>query len=495
MTQGKKKTGAGDALDRIRTGIDGLDEILRGGFIQGRSYLVRGGPGGGKTILGYHFLVQGTQKGEHGLLVQLEESALDLQQNARSLGMDLTDVEILDLSPAPDEFGEAAYDLFEPDEVETGAVSERIAEAIEEHEPDRVVVDPASQLRHLAPDVYRFRKQIVALKRQVAEYDGTLLLTSQTDADDADEALQFATDGTVDLFTEAGDRKVRVPKFRGSGSASGTHDVRIDGEGMHVYPIVVPTEHRQPFDPEPIPSGVEGLDEQLHGGIERGTVTVISGPTGAGKTTTGTHFIKEAAARGERSAIYLLEETSDTFTIRSEAVGCPITEMIEEGTLRLEEVEPLMRSADEFANRVRQEVEEEGVRIVMIDALAGYRLSLRSRQEEIVQKLHGLCRYLRNMGVTTILVDETRGDLSSFQPTDAQISNIADNILFLRHLEIDGELRKIVGVLKKRVSDFQSALRELRITEDGLVVGDKLEGLQGVLRGAPVPVQGVGPTG
>ncbi len=472
--------------DRCSTGIKGLDEVLHGGLLRGRSYLARGEPGTGKTILGFHFLQQGNQEGERGLMIHLEESREELENDAASLGFSLDGIEFLDLSPSSESLVDGTgYDVFEPAEVEGAGLVEQIASAIEETRPDRVFLDPASQLYYLSPGDYQFRKRILSFKRYIQEHNATLLLASSMGFEKIDETLQYVTDGTIELYAEEMRRSVQVTKLRGSGIRAGLHDLRIGDQGIRVFPRLSPGTHRAEFRHETIPSGVQGLDEQLNGGLERGTVTIISGPTGVGKTTTGTQFVKEASQRGETSVIYLFEESEDTFLTRNRSISTPVDAMVEEGTLRLHEVEPLDWSADEFANHVKDEVENQEARVVMLDALGGYRLSLRGGKQEGVRRLHALGRYLKNMGVTPLFIDETSSILGDFRPTEMGLSYLADNIVFLRYVEIEGELRKVIGVLKKRVSDFERDLREVSITENGLVVGDRFDELQGLLGGLP----------
>jgi circadian clock protein KaiC len=293
------------------------------------------------------------------------------------------------------------------------------------------------------------------------------------------------SDGVLELDHDGDTRRVGVPKFRGSGTESGDHALVIRGDGLHVYPQLVPGDHRAAFTTEAIPSGVDELDALLGGGIERGTISVISGPTGVGKTTTGTQFAAEAASRGERSAVYLLEESAATYRHRSEAVDIPVREMERDGSLAVEEVEPLTVQPEEFADRVRREVEEHDTQVVLIDGIQGYRVSIQGEREDLVRKIHALGRYLRNMGVTVVFVDEVDAVAGEFRATNAGISYLADNVVYLRYLEIDGQLRKVVGVLKKRVGDFERTLREFAITGDGIVVGDPLTDLRGVLSGNP----------
>jgi circadian clock protein KaiC len=234
-----------------------------------------------------------------------------------------------------------------------------------------------------------------------------------------------------------------------------------------------------------VPSGVTELDELLHGGVDRGTVTIVSGPTGVGKTTTGTQFMKTAAERGERSVIYSFEESRETLIHRSEALGMPVESMLQRGTLDIEEYGTRDRSVDEFTSQLRRDVEEHDTRIVMIDGVDGFRHGLAGDDRDVRQELHDVGRYLKNVGVTTVLVNEVGSITGEFRATEEALSYIADNILVMRYIEVRGELRKAVGVLKKRTGDFERTLRELELTADGIVVGDPLTGLRGILTGTP----------
>jgi circadian clock protein KaiC len=252
---------------------------------------------------------------------------------------------------------------------------------------------------------------------------------------------------------------------------------------MEVYPRLVPHRHGRAFPTELVPSGIRGIDEQLHGGVERGTVTVLTGPTGVGKTTLGMAFIREAAKRGERSCVYLIEEAPETLIQRSDALGIPTSDMVARGVLTTVAVEPLRCGADELAHRVRTEVEKNGTRIVMLDSVAGYRLCVGG--EQLTRHLYALCTYLRNMGVTVLLVNDIESITGDFAPSEIGISHLADNIVFLRYIELRGRLERAVGVLKKRVSSFETTLREFEISATGLRVGRPLTELRGILSGYP----------
>ncbi|MGH2369372.1 MAG: ATPase domain-containing protein, partial [Chloroflexota bacterium] len=376
-----------------------------------------------------------------------------------------------------------SYDLFSPAEVEREPLRERIEERIRAIRPRRVFLDAVTQLRYLFADPFQFRKQVLSLMRLLTEQGATVVLLSEASPEAPDDDVQYMSDGVIHLEHVLEGRTVEVTKFRGSDFRGGHHALRLTARGMEVYPRLVPSAHRQDFVMETLPSGVPYLDELLHGGVERGTVTIISGPSGVGKTTLGMQFMKEAAGRGERSVVYSFEEHPQTLARRCAAVNMPVQYMLDGGTLTIMPIEPLRFAADEFAQLVRTEVEARQARIVMIDSVSGYRLAIGG--EDLVSRLHALCKYLVNMGVTVLLVNEVEYLTGDFRITEVGISYLADNVIVLRYLEFNGELRKAIGVLKKRLSDFERTLRQLEITRYGVQVGQPLTGLRGILRGSP----------
>ncbi|MBD0362551.1 MAG: AAA family ATPase [Coleofasciculus sp. C3-bin4] len=470
--------------DRLSTGIPGFDEILHGGLIPGRAYLVRGQPGTGKTILGLHFLSSGAEAGEKSLYITLGEPAEQIRTNAEALGFDLKDIAFLDLSPSSQFFTEIqTYDIFSPAEVEREPTTQQIINQVEALKPQRIFLDAMTQFRYLSPDAFQFRKQVLSFLRFLREQGATVLFTSEGSEEAPDNDLQFMSDGVIHLSFSSEERSVSVSKFRGSDFRSGDHSMRLTQTGMEVFPHLMPEVYRQEFALEVLSSGVPELDELLHGGFERSTITIISGPSGVGKSTLGLQFMKEAAGRGERSVIYAFEERKETLLHRCEGINIPVHAMMERGTLSVVQVEPLHYTPDEFANLVRYEVEQQKARIVMIDSISGYRLSVRGN--ELVIHIHALCKYLQNMGVAVLLINEVETITGDFRPTEIGISYIADNLVFLRYLEMEGELRKAIGVLKKRMTDFEKTLREFEITRYGIKVGKPLTNLRGILKGSP----------
>ncbi|NMG21509.1 ATPase domain-containing protein [Brasilonema bromeliae] len=470
--------------NRLSSGISGLDEVLYGGYVPGRAYLIRGGPGAGKTTLGMHFLTTGAARGEQVLFITLAETVTQLRRTSEGLGFDLENITFLDLSPTPEFFTQVqTYDIFSPAEVEREPTTRRIVQQVEALKPQRIFIDSMTQFRYLATDAFQFRKQVLSFLRFLVEQDITVLFTSESSEEAPDDDLQFMSDGVLNLNFSQNERTLCISKFRGSDFQNGNHAIRLTSTGMQLFPRLIPQIYGQAFTTEVISSGIPEIDELLHGGIERSTITIISGPSGVGKSTLGLQFMKEAAGRGEHSVIYTFEERKETLLHRAEGINIAVHAMQERGTLSVVQVEPLYYTSDEFANLVRQEVEQKQARIVMIDSVSGYRLSVRG--QDLTTHIHALCKYLQNMGVAVLLINEVETITGEFRVTEIGISYLADTIIFLRYLEMQGELRRAIGVLKKRMTDFEKTLREFKISRYGIKVGDPLTHLRGILTGVP----------
>jgi circadian clock protein KaiC len=469
---------------RLSTGIDGLDQLLRGGLLPQASYLLRGGPGAGKTTAGLHFLEAGQRAGERCLYISLEESEARIRRNAAMRGIDISQVAILDISPTSGFFSEVeSYDIFTPAEVEREPITLRIVSQIESMKPQRIFIDPMTQFRYLALDAFQFRRQVVSFLRYLVEHEATVLFTSEKNSTMPDDDLQFMADGVIDISNSAHGRGIQVLKFRGSDFHPGLHTMRLSGQGFVVYPQLEPNVQAADFHFDRIPSGLPPLDELLNGGIERGTVTLITGPSGVGKTTLGMQFINEAARRGERAVVYCFEEEVAMLLARCDGIGLPVRALLAQDKLAIVKIEPLRYTPDEFAIMVRDDVRSKKTGVVMLDSVAGYTLGLRG--DDLRSRLHALAKYLQNLGVALVVINEQETIAGDFKATEVGLSYLADSLLFLRYLEIDGELRKAVGVLKKRLSDFEKSLREFAITAQGIQIGQPLRGLRGILRGIP----------
>jgi len=442
----------------------------------------------GKTTLGMQFLT--AKAGEPALFVTMGEHVDQLRTDARNQGFDLSGVEFLDLTPAQgDSMDLESYDLMAPAEAESNPIGERIGEIFKALRPRRVFIDSLSHLSYLAPDAFQYRKQVMGLLRYLTQHGATVLSAAEIVVEPANaDELQFLADGIIDLSWRGERRLLSVTKFRGAGYVGGVHTIRLDGRGMTCYPRLEPGEHQRGHQRETLESGVPELDRLLMGGITKGTVTVISGPTGVGKTTLGLQFLRAVAARGERSVLYSFEENDQTLRCRAESTSLDFAEAEADNRFALHTIEPLRYSADEFAERLRDEVENRGASMVMIDSLSGFRLSVAG--DDMVQRILSLCRYLTNMGVTVLVINEVANIAGeTVQVSEEGISFLADSVLMLRYLELNGQLHKAIGVLKKRTGNFEKTLREFEITKEGIRVGEPLTQLRGILRGFPELVE------
>lgn len=344
-------------------------------------------------------------------------------------------------------------------------------------------MDPITEFRYLTSDERQFRKGILGLLDYLKDVGASVMLTSQAGETVTDEDLQFLVDAVISLEVTPDSRAVQVSKFRGSSFRRGKHFYGIDDEGLTVWPTLVPGEVERSIAPGTLSSGVPELDSLLGGGIDRGTVTILSGPTGAGKTTTGVQFLTEAALDETEGVLFQFEEAERTIRKRADAIGIPLRTVIEEGCLSIVEIEPDEYTVGEFEQLIREAVDD-GVELVMIDGTQGFKQNLRGLEDPTAALLR-VGRYLRSAGVSTILVNEVHNITGDFRATEERTSNLADNLVFLRHVEYRGELRKVIGALKMRTSDFEHSLRELEITTDGICVGDPLPQLRGILTGTP----------
>ncbi len=470
---------------RVSTGLSDLDEILHGGLLPGRACLVRGGPGSGKSTLALQFLHAGAAAGESVLLINLEEPEAQIRQDAARMGLVVDGVVMLDLSPDLQVFTEArSYNIFTPDEVEREPVTARIVDVLDRIRPTRLVLDGMSQFRYLNPDPLQFRRQVLAFMRYTGERGITLMMVSDGSRIEPDDDLQFMVDAVINLENHERYRRLAVTKLRGSSHEPGWHAYRIASGGLRVARALAPEKiESKDHDPELIASDHPELDALLGGGLERGSVTFISGPVGAGKTSLCMLFAHAATARGEPCAVFSFEDDAATLVRRSRALGTDLEAATAAGTLKLQALEPLAISADEFARQVRNEVEARGARLVVIDGVAGYRRALHG--ENIDDKLHALCRYLRNQDVTVLLVYLNNEITGNFRVTEEGFSYLADNLLFIRYLESEGRLRRMIGVLRKMTTGYEAALRELIIESGNIRVGQPMTGLRGVLTGVP----------
>ncbi len=477
---------ASEAEVRLSTGVAGLDDILSGGLPAHHLYLIEGDPGTGKTTIALHYLINGVRAGEKGLYVTLSESKTELLGVASSHGWSLDGVNIYEMSPQIDEVQpEAQYTVFHPAEVELADTVASVLKQVDDLQATRVVIDSLSELRMLARDPLRYRRQILALKRFFAGRSCTVLLLDDRTADEHDLQLQSIAHGVIMLENQGRDygttrRRLEVRKLRGSSFREGYHDYTIETGGVLVYPRLVAAEHHPDKRQRQVQSGIKELDELLGGGILTGTSNLLMGPAGCGKTSIAVRYALSSAEAGHKAAIFTFDETTETLMLRSAGLGMNLEKQIEAGNIVIVQVDPAEMGAGEFVFRVRKAVAD-GVKMVVIDSLNGFFYAMTGEHSVILQ-VHELLSYLNQMGVTTMMTMAQHGFLGSSMNSPIDVSYVADTVLLFRYFEAAGAVKQAISVVKKRTGAHERSIRELSFHNGGIRVGEPLKQFHG--RGA-----------
>lgn len=476
----------------IPSGVPGLDHVLHGGLLREGFYLLQADPGSGKTTVALQYVLGRLKAGESCLYVTLTESRADLEDACASHGWSADGLEICDLTEdAANLVGESKESVFHPSETELGDTTKAILAAVERANPRHVVFDGLAELRLLSGDSLRYRRQLLALKQFFKQKKVTVLLLDDRSSgfDDVQpESLVGANIVMERFLPEYGKarRRLFVTKVRGSNFREGYNDYEIIDGGVVVHPRLVAAEHHERFERTSYGSGIATLDEMLDGGLTTGTTTLLLGPAGVGKSTVAMQYVATALRKGERAAVYTFDEVIDTLFDRSEKLckelpGGP-RKYQAEGLLHAQQIDAAELTAGAFAHEVGRVVEA-GAKVLVIDSLNGY-MNAMPEERFLITHLHELFAYLNQKGVITIMVVAQHG-LMVGGLTEIDVSYLADTVLLFRYFEARGEIHQAVSVFKKRTGLHQRTVREIRITSDGVTVGEPLAGFRGIMTGVP----------
>ena len=484
MTQQSTRT------ERESTGVTGLDAILGGGLTADRLYLLEGTPGTGKTTFALRFLLAGVESGQRGLYITLSETTEELRAVVASHGWSLDGIDVFELVDGAHRDPDAEQSILYPSEVELGETIRSVTTQIERLKPDRVVFDSLSEMRLLAQDPLRYRRQILALKHFFANRSCTVLLLDDKTSDPGDLQLHSISHGVISLeqgTQEFGTerRRLRVVKLRGQKFQGGAHDFILDTGRVAVFPRLVASEHRAPVFHRAVTTGSAELDQMLGGGLSPGTSTLLLGPSGVGKTTTAMRCMHAALERGERANYYLFDEGLSTLLMRSKALGMDVESYIQNGQLRISQVDPAELSPGEFASNVVDAVAGFGASFVVIDSLNAY-LQAMPGQRHLLLHMHELLTFLNHRSVTTMLVVGQHGVVGAMR-SELDLSYLSDAVLLFKFFESDGAVHSAITAVKSRTFQNQRTIREFRLAPGvGIEIGEPLAAFEGILGGLPV---------
>ena len=479
---------------KLGTGVPGLDEILGGGLPRNCLYLIEGNPGVGKTTLALQFLREGRARGESCLYVTLSETKAELEAVARSHRWNLEGISIIELSAVERALGgKGTTTLFHSAEVELTGLTKLLVEQTERGRPQRVALDSLSEMRLLAQSPLRYRREILGLKQRFAELGCTVLLLDDRTSEGTDVQVHSIVHGAITLDAAPLKygifrRTLSATKLRGVRFREGNHDYVIETGGVRVFPRLIAAEHHARFRKTLAGSGNEELDKLLGGGLHYGTSNLLVGPAGSGKSTIASLFAHAAAARGERADYYVFDESVATLCERAADMRMDFAPLMQSGKLRIQQMDPAQISPGELACRICDSVENDAVRVVVLDSLNGYVTSM-PHEEFLHLHLHELLSYLNQQGVMTVMVLAQHG-LFGHTGAPIDVSYLADSVVITRFFEALGEIRKAISIIKKRSGAHEAAVRELTMTAAGVRIGPPLQDFQGVLTGVPAYLGG-----
>jgi circadian clock protein KaiC len=481
-------------LEKISSGVPGLDHILNGGLPRDCIYLVEGTPGVGKTTLAMQYLLEGKRLGERCLYVTLSETQQELEAVAKSHDWDISGITVIELSTVERLIGSKRNTtLFNPSDVELTQLTTLLMEEIVRNKPVRVVLDSLSEMRLLAQSPLRYRREVLSLKQRLAELGCTVLLLDDRSLEGTDGQVHSIVHGALSLNSAPLNygifrRTMYVTKMRGVRFREGNHDYIIETGGIRVFPRLIAAEHTTVHTKNMASSGSGALDNLLGNGLHYGTSNLLIGPAGSGKSTIATMFAHAAASRGEHVSYYIFDESIATLTQRAKELNMRLEPHQRAGLIRIEQMDPAQISPGELAHRIKSSVENDKTRVIILDSLNGY-VTAMPHEEYLHLHLHELLTYLNQQGVLTVMVLAQHG-LLGHMGTPIDVSYLADSVIITRFFEAVGSIRKAISIIKKRSGPHEGTVRELSMSSGGVSIGPPLTEFQGVLTGVPTYLGG-----
>ena len=499
-------------LERVPTGVPGLDTILRGGVLRGGLFIIQGSPGAGKTILGNQICFRHVANGGRALYVTL------LAENHARMLLHIGQLGFFEETVIPDRlYYISAFRVLEGDGL--AGVLDLLRREVQSHDASVLIIDGLSAVEDTAASTREFKKFIHQLQAQAAVANCTMFLLTGAKPVSAEHTL---VDGVIDLQTRLhgrrAERSLQVHKLRGSGYMRGEHSFRITGDGIIVYPCiealladpsaVMPLtvdeaaafglDDRDRVTGRPVGTGLARLDSIMGGGFPHHSTALLIGPPGIGKTTLGLHFLSQCNEhnRGLHFGFY---ETPAAISDKARALGLPLEHLIEKGHVEVIWQPTTEGLLDEKCHRLVDAVRSRGVRRLFIDGLQGFE-RLATDRERLGHIFAAFSNEFRALGVSTLYTSESDliGSVSGLPLSGLSlqgVSCIAEIILVMRYVELRSELHRMISVLKVRDSDINSALHKFTINnKSGIVIEPDSTGAEKILAQAARQGGDLGPT-
>lgn len=478
------------ALNTLSTGVPDLDAVLGGGLPEYSFNMIAGAPGSGKTTLAHQIMFANASPEKPALFFTiLGEPTLKMLRYQQQFGF-------FDAGKVEDSvrFINLSDTVLEND---LAAVLDRIKAEVEAASPALILVDSFRTLVRKAQSAPASEMELQGFVQRLALYltswqATTFLIGEYTEGEFQDNPVFTVADGLFWLYQTVERnsvvRKLQVIKLRGQESMPGMHTFRITDNGLQVFPRtygLIRKEQKPPTDKRQS-TGVAGLDEMMSGGIPFGDSVLVAGPSGSGKSALATQFIAEGVRQGEPGVIAIFEERPPDYVGRADHLGLGLEESIAEGKLKVLYLRPLDLSVDEALRDVLDAVKELGAQRVVIDSMTGFELALAPAfRQDFRESLYRMVVALTGAGVTVVTTVETISSFTDLRFSPHAISFLSDDIILLRYVEIDGQLRRIMLVVKMRGGDHSKDIREYEVTNAGLIVGERLTQYKGLISGLP----------
>ncbi|MCW2608153.1 MAG: putative circadian clock protein KaiC [Frankiales bacterium] len=478
----------GASVPKVPTGIPGFDHVAMGGLPARRATVVAGQAGSAKTVFAGQFLAEGVKQGQPGVFVTLEEPAGDLRDNLATLGFDIAaweaagDWRFVDASPLATSTGVAPYDL--------DTLIAQIGHAVDATGAQRLVLDSLNAVLSLHDDVAQARQLLRRLIAGVRALGLTVVLTVETPGDPGGQLSrygveEFVADNVVLLrnVRESAFRRrtVEVLKMRGAMHHKGDVPFTVlPGRGVVVLPVGEPAQAPGTMDAR-VSTGNAGVDALMDGGVFRGASTLVSGPTGSGKTLLATQFVADSCSRGEAVLLMAYEETREQVLRNGAAWGHDFAAYEQAGLLHLVSVYPEVASLDDHLVRIRDLVEHHRPQRLVVDSLSA--LERLGPTDSYRQFVIGLTSFVKQIGLASLLTASAPHLVGGTSVTEGHISGLIDAIVVLRHVEVSSRLERGILVVKMRGSTHDHQIRRLEIRPGEMLVGEPFTGVAGILSG------------